>query len=166
MMIIAYLGSGVQNFMQLGGRAVFCIFLFGVMYLAWCDFMKDTTKEWHQILCKSWKKWPPLWSSGQSSWLQIQRYGFNSRSYRIFWEVVGLQRGPLSLMSTIQELRERKSSGSGLSNQEYSQRSIRLFVLTSPTSGGRLVGIVSSRTQATDVIHSFLKKCQGDIGND
>jgi hypothetical protein len=38
----------------------------------------------------------PLWSSGQSSWLQIQRSGFNCRHYQIFWEVVGLERGPLS----------------------------------------------------------------------
>jgi hypothetical protein len=28
--------------------------------------------------------WPLLWSSGQSSWLQIQRSGFNSRRYQIF----------------------------------------------------------------------------------
>jgi hypothetical protein len=41
---------------------------------------------------------PPLWSSGQSSWLQIQRFGFDSRSYQIFCEVVGLERGPLSLV--------------------------------------------------------------------
>jgi hypothetical protein len=27
---------------------------------------------------------PPLWSSGQSSWLQIQRSGFDSRLYQIF----------------------------------------------------------------------------------
>jgi hypothetical protein len=27
---------------------------------------------------------PPLWSSDQSSWLQIQRSGFNSRRYQIF----------------------------------------------------------------------------------
>jgi hypothetical protein len=42
--------------------------------------------------------WPPLWSSGQISWLQIQRSGFNSRSYQILWEVVGLERGSLSLV--------------------------------------------------------------------
>jgi hypothetical protein len=28
---------------------------------------------------------PPLWSSGQSSWLQILRPGFDSRHYQIFW---------------------------------------------------------------------------------
>jgi hypothetical protein len=44
---------------------------------------------------------PPLWSSGQRSWLQIQRSGFDSRRYQIFCEVVGLERGPLSLMSKL-----------------------------------------------------------------
>jgi hypothetical protein len=39
---------------------------------------------------------PPLWSSGQSSWLQVQRSGLDSRRYHIFCEVVGLDRGPLS----------------------------------------------------------------------
>jgi hypothetical protein len=28
---------------------------------------------------------PPVWSSGQSSWLQIRRPGFDSRHYQIFW---------------------------------------------------------------------------------
>jgi hypothetical protein len=32
---------------------------------------------------------------------------------------VGLERSPLSLESTIEELLERKSSGSGLESQEY-----------------------------------------------
>jgi hypothetical protein len=51
---------------------------------------------------------PPLWSSGQSSWLQIQRSGFDSRCYQIFREVVGLERGLLSLVSTIKELLKEK----------------------------------------------------------
>jgi hypothetical protein len=51
---------------------------------------------------------PPLYSSGQSSWLQIQRSGFDSRRYHIFSEVVGLERGPLSLVGTIEELLWRK----------------------------------------------------------
>jgi hypothetical protein len=45
---------------------------------------------------------PPLWSNGQGSW-----------GFQIFWEEVGLERGSLSLMSTIEELVQRKSSGSG-----------------------------------------------------
>jgi hypothetical protein len=39
---------------------------------------------------------------------------FNSRRYQIFWEVVGLERGPLSLVNTIEELFGWNSSGSGL----------------------------------------------------
>jgi hypothetical protein len=34
--------------------------------------------------------------------------GLDSRRYQIFWEVVGLERGPFSLVSTIEELLERK----------------------------------------------------------
>jgi hypothetical protein len=65
---------------------------------------------------------PPLWSSGQSSWLQIQRSGFNSRRYQIFREVVGLERGPFSLVSTTKELLERKNSGFGLEDRDYDRR--------------------------------------------
>jgi hypothetical protein len=35
---------------------------------------------------------------------------------------VGLKRGPLSLVSTIEELRERKISGFGLESREYGRR--------------------------------------------
>jgi hypothetical protein len=57
-----------------------------------------------------------VWSSGQSSWLHIQRSEFDSHSHQIFWKVVGLERGPLILVSTIEELRvlEIKGIGSGL----------------------------------------------------
>jgi hypothetical protein len=37
---------------------------------------------------------------------------------------VGLELGPLSLVSTIEELLERKSSGSGLERQEYGRRDL------------------------------------------
>jgi hypothetical protein len=73
---------------------------------------------------------------------------------------VGLERGPLSLVSTIEELLERNISGSGLESREYGRRgsaalttrhsSIRKkLALISPISGGRSVCIVRSRTQAT-----------------
>jgi hypothetical protein len=51
--------------------------------------------------------------------------GFDSRGYQIFWEVVGLERGPLSLvseMSTLEELLGRKISGFGLENRDYGRR--------------------------------------------
>jgi hypothetical protein len=35
---------------------------------------------------------------------------------------VGLEQGPLILVSTIEELLGRKSSGSGLENREYGRR--------------------------------------------
>jgi hypothetical protein len=108
---------------------------------------------------------PPLWSSGQSSWLQIQSAEFDPRRYQIFWEVVGLERVPLSLVSTTEELRGRKSSSSGVEIREYGRRDSsrwplgtlhpQTLALTSPTSGDRSVGIVCSRTQATKFSFSF-----------
>jgi hypothetical protein len=65
---------------------------------------------------------PPLWCSGQISWLQIQGSGLDSLRYQIFWEIVGLDRGPLSLVSTVEELLERKGSGSGLEIRKYGHR--------------------------------------------
>jgi hypothetical protein len=52
----------------------------------------------------------------KSSWLRIQRSGFDFRHYQIFSEVVGLEQGPLTFVSTTEELLGRKSSGSGLEN--------------------------------------------------
>jgi hypothetical protein len=105
---------------------------------------------------------PPLWSSGQSSWLQIQRSGFDSQRCQIFWEVVGLERGPLSLVITIEVLLERKSSGSCLEIWEYDRRDPsrwprgtlypQKLALTSPISSSRSVGIVRSQTQATEFL--------------
>jgi hypothetical protein len=84
---------------------------------------------------------------------------FDSQCYQIFWEVVGLERGPISLVSVIEGLLERKSSGSGLENLKYTNRDPsrwprdthypQKLALTSPTCGGRSVGVVRSRTQAT-----------------
>jgi hypothetical protein len=70
---------------------------------------------------------------------------------------VGMERVVLSLVSTTEELLERKSSGSGLEIREYGRRDPsrrprgtlypQKLALTSLTSGGRSVGIVRSRTQ-------------------
>jgi hypothetical protein len=114
--------------------------------------------------------WPPLWSSGQSSWLQIQRSGHHFRRYQIFWEVVGLERGPLSLVSTTEELLERKNCGFGLESREYGCRDPprwprdklypQKLALTSPTSGGRSVRIVRSRTKATEFQFIYIYRVQ------
>jgi hypothetical protein len=73
-----------------------------------------------------------------------------------------LEQDPLGLVSTIKELLERKSSGSGLENRDYGHRGSatlsiqhpsvgKKLALTWPTSGGRSVGIVHSRTKATEL---------------
>jgi hypothetical protein len=105
---------------------------------------------------------PPLCYSGQSSWLQTQKSGFDSRRYQIFWEVVGLERGPLRLVSTTEELFERKSSGSGLESRDYGLGDPsrwphgtlypQKLELTSETSGCHSVGIVRSLTQAMEFL--------------
>jgi hypothetical protein len=74
----------------------------------------------------------PLWSSGQSSWLQIQRSGFDFRRYQIIWQLVDLEWGPLSLVSTTEELLERKSSGSGLENLNYGCRGSAVLIMQHP----------------------------------
>jgi hypothetical protein len=73
---------------------------------------------------------------------------------------VVLEGGPLSLVSTIEELLGGKSSGSGHEIREYGcsdpsrwPRDIlypQTLTLTSPTSGDRSVGIVLSQTQAME----------------
>jgi hypothetical protein len=78
--------------------------------------------------------------------------GFDSRLYKIFWEVVGLKRGPLSLVGTIEELLGRNSNGFGLENREYGRGDPlrwprdtlypQKLALTSLTCGGSWPGIV------------------------
>jgi hypothetical protein len=82
---------------------------------------------------------------------------------------VGLKRGPLSLVSTTEELLGRKNSGSGLETEitavgiRHADHATPLYpqkmALTSPTSGGRSVSIVRSRTKATEFIHIFIYVC-------
>jgi hypothetical protein len=80
---------------------------------------------------------------------------------------MGLERGPLSLVSTTEELLERTRGGCGLEIREYGRRDPsrwprgtlypQKLALTSPTSGGRRIGIVRSRTKATEFsLVSFL----------
>jgi hypothetical protein len=77
--------------------------------------------------------------------------------------IVGLERGPLSLVRITEELLECRSSGSGLENREYgsgnplhSPRNTlypHKLALTSPTCGGRSVGIVRLRTKTTEFVY-------------
>jgi hypothetical protein len=126
--------------------------------------MNTDTKDVCYVLCSTYffifLYCPPLWSSGQSSWLQIQRSGFDSRRYQISWKVVGLEWGPLSLVSTSEELLERNSSRSGLEIREHGRGDPlrwprgtifrQKLALTLATTGGRSFGIVRSLTQAIE----------------
>jgi hypothetical protein len=88
--------------------------------------------------------------------------GFDSPRYQIFLELVGLERGPLSLVSSIEELLGRNSSGSGLENREYGFADPlrwprdtlypQKLALILSTSGGRSVGIVRLRTKTTEFL--------------
>jgi hypothetical protein len=90
---------------------------------------------------------------------------FDSRHCQIFCKVVGLERGPPSLMRTVEELLGRKSSGSGLENREYCCRDLlccpcnvlylQKLALTLSASGCHLVGTVRSQTKATDFVFVF-----------
>jgi hypothetical protein len=80
---------------------------------------------------------------------------FDSRSLQIFWEAVGLERGPLSLVRTTEELLGRNNSGSGLENRHYRPWESVALTMRHPLSakvGGRSVGIVRSRTKAKDLL--------------
>jgi hypothetical protein len=48
--------------------------------------------------------------------------GSISGATRFFLEVTGVERCPLSLVSTIEKPLERKSTGSGLGSQDYDRR--------------------------------------------
>jgi hypothetical protein len=92
--------------------------------------------------------------------------GSDSRCYQIFWQVVGLERGPLSLLSTIEELLGRNSSGSGLETREYGRGDplrwprdtlyLQKLALTLPTNGGRSVGKTKPRSFLFCVLSSAL----------
>jgi hypothetical protein len=90
---------------------------------------------------------------------------FDSCCYQIFWEVAGLERGPLSFVSTIEELLGRESSGSGLDGQEYGCRDQswrpraaihRSWYWLRWKGGERSVGMVRSQTQATELSYIYL----------
>jgi hypothetical protein len=75
-------------------------------------------------------------------------------------KVIGLKRGPLSLVSTTEELLDRKVAAlvQKIENTDVEIRDTdhvapsisKKLAITSPTSDGRSVGIVRSRTQALE----------------
>jgi hypothetical protein len=69
---------------------------------------------------------------------------------------VGLEQGPLSLVSTIEELLEKKSSGSGLENREYGL-GIRQADHVAPSTRKSWQAAVSRRyISLADSVHGIL----------
>jgi hypothetical protein len=74
---------------------------------------------------------------------------------------LGLQQGPFSLVNTTEELLDRKVAAPvqktkiiavGIRHADHVAPSIRkMLAITSPTSGGRSVGIVRSRNETMEV---------------
>jgi hypothetical protein len=60
-----------------------------------------------------------LWIVYRLCGLVVRDPQFDSKRYQLSSQVVDLERGPLSLVSTTEELFERKSSGSGLEIRHY-----------------------------------------------
>jgi hypothetical protein len=99
---------------------------------------------------------------------------FDSRCYQTFWEVVGLELGPLSLMRITEELLERKAAPPVWKTEINGHREpIALTVryplctklaLTSLTSSSRSFGIVYWQTKTPPSLffnnHSYLMKMQ------
>jgi hypothetical protein len=86
-------------------------------------------------------------------------------------KVVGLERGPLSLVSTTEELLDRKvaapvykaeNTAVGIRQADHVALSIRKkLAIASPTTGGRSVGIVCSRPQTMEfslVLEAYFKQ--------
>jgi hypothetical protein len=98
-----------------------------------------------------------LW--GSSSLLSTEYRGYWVR-YPMRWFLNLPNPSALSLVSTTEKLLGRNSSGFGQESREYGRGDpsrwprgtfyAQKLVLTSPTSGGRSVGIVRSWTQATE----------------
>jgi hypothetical protein len=145
------LWSSGQSYWLLNGD-VLC-FLWGTNWIYTCYGEESRPHLWSSgqsswlhngdVLCFLWgKNWiyicyveesrPPLWSCGQNSWLQFQLSGFDSQRYQMLWEVVNLKRGPLSLVSTTEELLGIKSSGFGLESREYGRKETPHWVRDTP----------------------------------
>jgi hypothetical protein len=78
----------------------------------WCDYSNNNNNN-----NKS-----PLWSSGQSSWIQIQRSRVRFPGIQDFLRSSGVERGPLNLVSITKELLEWESSGSRSRNPKLTTR--------------------------------------------
>jgi hypothetical protein len=83
----------------------FCVYVYPCVKNSFFRFSLSKSTDFGFIRNRSLIASVFQWSD---SWVQIQRSGFISRRYQIFWEVVGLERGPISLVSTTEEPRKAR----------------------------------------------------------
>jgi hypothetical protein len=129
-------------------REVWCTRL----YYFTCD--KCTVIE-ENVFMLRWR-WPPLWSSGQSSWLRIQRSLVRLPALPDFLRSSGSGTGSTQpqLSSCLEEIVKapvKKTVGNPLPwprDTLYPQK----LALISPRSGDRSVSIFRSRTKATEFV--------------
>jgi hypothetical protein len=118
----------------------------------WCPVLRKNitwgwqrTGHWGDYLGLMGMKEPTLWSTGQSFWLQIQRFQVRFPALPDFLRSSGPGASPLSISSIIEELLGRNISCSGLEISKYDHGDPlswphdtlypQMLVLTSPTSG-------------------------------
>jgi hypothetical protein len=148
----------INNFNSLPVRHVFIFRQSGCMHFKYRDNYWFSGELGHmqvpnEIIYNFVGNWrPPMWSSGQSSWLQIRRPEFDSRHYQNKKKVVvwnGVHSASwVQLRSYCLENREygRREPSRWPRGTLYPQK----LAITSPRSGGRSVGIVRSRTQTME----------------
>jgi hypothetical protein len=108
----------------------------------------------------NWREWS-ISSLGRFGY-RSRGLGFDSRRYQIFWEVVGLEQGPLRLVRITEKyLKENVAAPvqkTEINGRGYSLRWQRDTVYplklasTSSRSGGHSVGVVRLRTKATEFV--------------
>jgi hypothetical protein len=104
---------------------------------------------------------PPLWSSDQSSWLQIQR---SEVRFPALPDILRSS-GSGTVSTQPRELLGGNSSGFGLENREHGRGDLlrwprdtlypQKLALISPTYGGGSVGIVRLRTKTTEFLFVY-----------
>jgi hypothetical protein len=129
-----------------------------------CGLVARAPGYWTEIYCASCEVRTEfiyvMWSSGEGSWLQIQKSGFDPGATRCVEEYCVWNGVHSASWVQLRSYLEEKVAAPGLEIREYGCRDPtrwprgtlcpQKLALTLSTSGGRSIDIVRSRTQATE----------------